>query len=93
VLVQADRLTPSSGALGYVYFKDMPDGTPIVRTFGDWEYTWNLDYVEAGPAGDGVLESFIRLNFVSRTQVPEPACLTVVTVTAALGLARRRRRA
>ena len=91
VLVQADRLTPTSGTLGYVHFKDLPDGTPIVRTFGDWEYTWNLNYIDG--SDDGTLDAFIQLDFVSRTQVPEPtaAAAALLTLVTACGLAPRRR--
>ena len=89
VLVQADRLTPTSGTLGYVHFKDMPDGTPIVRTFGDWEYTWNLNYIDG--SDDGNLDAFIHLDFVSRTQVPEPVGAALASLLAGCGLAGRRR--
>ena len=91
VLIRADRLTPTSGAQGYVHFKDMPDGTPIVRQFGGWEYTWNLDYFDEGP-DDGEIDSHIMLDFVSRTLIPEPAAGAVISLLAACAMASRRRR-
>jgi hypothetical protein len=90
VLVQADRLTPTSGAAGFVHFAAMPDNTPIVRTFGDWEYTWNLNYIDG--SDDGILDAFIRLDFVSRTLVPEPGALTLFALLSACAFAHRRRR-
>jgi hypothetical protein len=88
VLVNADRLTPTSGTAGFVNFMGMPDGTPIVRSFGNYEYTWNLDYVDGND--DAVLDAFVRLDFVSRTEVPEPGALGLLG-PGALAVVRRRR--
>jgi MYXO-CTERM domain-containing protein len=88
VLVNADRLTPTSGTAGFVNFLGMPDGTPIMRSFGNYEYTWNLDYVDGND--DGLMDAFIRLDFVSRTEVPEPGALGALGL-GAFALVRRRR--
>ena len=89
LLVSADRLTPTSGAATYVHFKGLPDGTPIVRAYLDYIYTWNIDYTDEG-ADDGDLESSIKLDFVSRVIIPEPGPLALLCV-GALGIMRRRR--
>jgi hypothetical protein len=89
LLVSADRLTPTSGAAPFVNFTGLPDGSPIVRTFGNFIYTWNLDYTDGGD--DGTLDASITLDFVSRTEVPEPGALAAAAAALAAPLLRRSR--
>src|SRR5688572_29107128 len=86
-LIMADRLNTASSAPAEA-FTGMPEGTPIVRQFGGFEYTWTLDYNDA--SDNGVLDAFVRLNFVSKTVIPEPSSLALLGA-GALMLARRRR--
>jgi hypothetical protein len=87
LLVSCDRIGVSNAPAEI--FTGMPDGTPIVKQFGGYEYTWLLDYFDTN-TNDGVLDSFIQLDFQSKVLIPEPTSLALVGV-GALMLARRRR--
>ena len=88
-LISADRLTTASSAPAET-FTGMPHGTPIVRQFGGYEYTWNLLYQDA--SDNGVLDASVVLDFVSKTEiVPEPGGLALLGLSG-LTLLRRRSR-
>ena len=70
-------------------FTGMPNGTPIVREFGGFNYTWNLLYQDA--SDNGVLDAFVMLDFVSKTEIPEPGSVALVGLVGSM-LAMRRRR-
>jgi hypothetical protein len=69
-------------------FAGMPDGTPIVTTQGAFTYNWLLRYFDDN-TDDGLLNSYVKLEFVSA--VPEPGALAIAAVMGMMSLRRRRR--
>ena len=88
-LVTADRLTTNSGAPSET-FTGLPDGAPISAVFGTTQYNWLVRYQDG--SDDGVLDAFVKLQFVSTQDVPEPVGMTALVGLGALALLRRRGR-
>ena len=86
-LITADRLNTNSGAPSET-FTGLPEGAPISAVFGTTQYNWLVRYQDG--SDDGVLDAFVKLEFVSTTEVPEPAALSALGL-GALALVRRRR--
>ncbi len=86
LLISCDRIT-GTPTPNLQPFSNAPEGTQIVRNFGDWTYTWNVRYQDG--SDDGILDAFVKLEFVSA--VPEPASLSLLGL-GALMLVRRRTR-
>ena len=86
-LITADRLTTNSSAPSET-FTGLADGAPISAIFGLTQYNWLVRYQDG--SDDGVLDAFVKLEFVSTTDVPEPAALSLLGIGAA-ALVRRRR--
>lgn len=87
-LISADRLTTASSAPAET-FTGLPDGAPISASFGPYTYNWLVKYQDG--SDNGVLDAFVKLQFVSRTEVPEPVSLALVAMGGlALTLLRRR---
>jgi hypothetical protein len=88
-LISADRLTTANGALSET-FTGLPDGSPISASFGPYTYNWNLRYMDG--SDNGVRDAFVKLEFVSRTAVPEPASIVLFVVSGLVLLGARRGR-
>ena len=90
LLIQADRLNTNgiTGNAALERFTGMPDGSVIIRQFGDFEYQWTLEYGDG--SDDGTLDAFVMLDFVSKTLVPEPTSLALLGL-GSMALLRRRR--
>jgi hypothetical protein len=89
-LITADRLNTASSAPSET-FTGLPDGSPISASFGGTTYNWLLRYQDG--SDNGVLDAFVKLQFVSVTQVPEPASFALMgLVCVALALFGRRGR-
>jgi hypothetical protein len=76
-LITADRLNAASSAPSET-FTGLPDGAPISANFGLYTYNWLVRYQDA--SDNGVLDAFVKLQFVSRTEIPEPMSLVIVVI-------------
>lgn len=74
-LITADRLTTASSAPAET-FTSLPEGAPISATFGPYTYNWNVRYHDG--SDDGVLDAYVKLQFVSRVEVPEPSSFVLM---------------
>jgi hypothetical protein len=84
-LITADRLNSANGATEF--FTNYPtDLLPISASFGGFTYNWLLDYNDESTVG--VLNSFVRLNFISRVAeaVPEVSSFLLVGLVGGLTL-------
>ena len=89
-LITADRLNTASSAPSET-FTGLPDGSPIFASFGPYTYNWQVKYMDG--SDNGVLDAFVKLQFVSRTEVPEAISLTLMSLGGiALAMLRRRGR-
>ena len=77
LLISADRLNTASSAPSET-FTGLPDGTAISASFGTYTYNWNVRYLDG--SDNGVLDAFVKLEFVSRVEVPEPSSLILAVV-------------
>jgi hypothetical protein len=87
-LITADRLNTASSAPSET-FTGLPDGTPISASFGGFTYNWLVKYQDG--SDNGVLDAFVKLQFVSRVEIPEPASFALMGL-ACMALAMFRRR-
>jgi hypothetical protein len=88
-LITADRLNQAT-AEGEI-FTGLPDGSPISATFGPYTYNWLLKYQDG--SDNGILDASVKLQFVSRTEVPEATSLMLMSLgSVALAMLRRRGR-
>jgi hypothetical protein len=69
-LITADRITTASGAPTKT-FTNLSDGSPIEASFGGFTYDWNLRY-NPGAHDDGILDAFVKLEFVSKSPTIVP---------------------
>ena len=89
LLISADRLNTASSAPSET-FTGLPEGAPISASFGPYTYNWNMRYGDG--SDNGVLDAFVRLEFVSRVEVPEPSTLILVAFVGVAATALRRRK-
>jgi hypothetical protein len=87
-LITADRLNTASSAPSET-FTGLPEGAPISASFGGFTYNWQIHYTDA--SDNGVLDASVKLLFVSRVEIPEPASFALMGL-ACMALAMLRRR-
>ena len=88
LLISADRLNTASSAPSET-FTGLPDGAPISASFGSFVYNWKVRYQDG--SDNGVLDAFVKLEFVSRVEVPEPSSLILAAVFGMVATTLRRR--
>lgn len=76
-LITADRLNTASSAPSET-FTGLPNNAPLSATFGPYTYNWLVKYQDG--SDDGTLDAFVKLQFVSRTEIPEPMSLALVVI-------------